>query len=326
MKLSVFVLLLCGTFCFGVETNILGEFTYSLPPGWSVKSGQMLNASLPSVTLKDDHDALAITLLVRDAPMLQSQEQLDQFLKRGAKQLEEGSVEGKTTILHLTSPYLLCSYANHTDKKLINKLTQPDNWKYTTLGFIKINSSLLYFTYFTNSQEKWKKGVGLDIIKTFRSGSEEKPIASSFSYDLKEHKVTISVPEMPQMKLVDHPLQKSQPHLRYMGSSAPYNVSILTPTIDNGMSALEFADSRMKQLTKMYALTKLQYRPYRQPDSDTYSIFYSLQTDGIVQLHAHLFSVSPLGTHGIEIHTSKIAKNEAEISSWLQGFPKAKIK
>jgi hypothetical protein len=55
-------------------------------------------------------------------------------------------------------------------------------------------------------------------------------------------------------------------------------------------------------------------------------MYYSVQTDGIVQLHAHLFSVSPLGTHGIEVHISKIAKNVAEISSWLQGFQKAKIK
>jgi hypothetical protein len=326
MKISLFVLLLCSTFCFGVETNTLGEFTYSLPAGWSVKSEQMLNGSLPSVTLKNDHDALAITMLATDAPMLQSQEQLDQFLKRGARQLEEGSVEGKTTILHLASPHLMCSYANHTDKKLVNTPIPPDNWKYTTLGFVKINSSLLYFTYFTNSQEKWEKGEGLDIIKTFRSGSAETAITGSFSYALKDHKVTISVPEIPQIKLADHPLQKSQPHLRYTGSSAPYHVSVLTPTIDKGMSSLEFADFRIKQLAKMYALTKLQYKPYRQADSDSYSMFYSLQTDGIVQLHAHLFSVSPRGTHGIEVHISKTAKNEADVSSWLQGFPKAQIK
>jgi hypothetical protein len=325
MKLSVFVLLLCCTICFGGETNTLGEFTYSLPAGWSVKS-DLMNGSLPSVLLKDDHDALAITMLAKDVPMLQSHEQLDHFLKMSAGPIEEGSVEGKTTILHLTSPHLLCSYANHTDKKLVNRPIQPDNWKYTTLGFIKINSSLLHFTYFTNSQEKWKKGSGLDIIKTFRPGSEEKSITGSFSYALKDHKVTISVPEIPQIKLADHPLQKSQPHLRYMGSSAPYSVSILTPTIDKGMSAHEFAGSRIKQLTKIYALTKPQYITYRQGDCDCFSMFYSVQTDGIVQLHAHLFSVSPLGTHGIEVHISKIAKNVAEISSWLQGFQKAKIK
>jgi hypothetical protein len=219
-----------------------------VPKGWSAETQKPLGEGLPTAKLKNDTDVLLITLISPNETSLKSQDQMDQFLREQAKPFEQASVEGKTTVLHESSSHLLCSYANYTDKALVGKPVIPENWKYTTMGFAKLGTSLVHFTYFTNEGKNLANGTGVSVIKTLRLTSSAKEAqASSFFCELREHQVNITVPEIPAMTLAEHPLRKSIPYLKYMGSEGPYNASIITPTIDRGMSSLEFADARVKQ-------------------------------------------------------------------------------
>ena len=329
MKLTTIAVLFAifSTSCFGAKTNVIGNLTYSSPDGWSTDTKMSAEDPLPTVTLRHGTDALAMTLISQEAESLETQEQLDQFLKQQARPIEQGSVEGRTTAQHLGSvPGLLCSYASHTDKALVNRPATPDNWKYTTMGFARAGNSLLHFTYFTNDRRNLTNGKPLAIIKTLRLQSVASTKATFFSLDLPENGVRISVPEIPQIVMQPHPLRKSHPHLRHQGSELSYNLSIITPTIDQGMTAAEFADARVKQLSETHGLSKQHYRMYRQPGNGGFSMFYVLPAGKLVLLHAHLFSVSSASARGIEVHISRTDTTKEGITTWLAGFPKAKIK
>ncbi len=317
--------LVCSSVCRGAETDTIGGITYSVPKGWAVVPPERALGPLPTIKFQHGADVLLLTLIAHNAASFTSQEQLDRFLVAQVRPIAEGSVEGKTTVQHLKSSHLLCSYATHTDKSLVGKPVVKDSWMYATTGFVKVGTSLLHFTHFTNERKSVDNGLGLNVIRTLRAAAVEHAQGASFSCELKELQVSVSVPEIPAVALAEHPLRELRPHLRYAGSEGPYNVSVLAPTIDRGMSSLEFADARVKQLAEAYGLSDRHYRVYKQPGNKGFSVFYALPTDDAAFLHAHLFLVSPLGTHGIEVHISRTDTTKDGIAAWLSGFPKAAL-
>jgi hypothetical protein len=148
---------------------------------------------------------------------------------------------------------------------------------------------------------------------------------NSFSFELSDPRVRISVPELPAIQMGPHPLAKAKPHLRVMGSAPPYNLSILTPTADAGMTAEKCANSAANWAIKQYGLSKGSYRLLNPKGSDTYSMYFPLRlAPGKVQLHAYLFTAYA-GSHCIEVHVTKFPASESEIGDWLKGFPGARI-
>jgi len=148
--------------------------------------------------------------------------------------------------------------------------------------------------------------------------------AGGFVFEVAEPRFRVTIPDIPQMKMDDHPMAAAQPHLRFFGSEGPYTVSILTPTADAGMSALECASSTVRSLSlRMGGPQPSQVRRARINDT-TFIALYAMPVVGAIQLHAHILSASR-GTHCIEVHASMISTSKDDLTPWFKGFGKASI-
>lgn len=147
----------------------------------------------------------------------------------------------------------------------------------------------------------------------------------SFQFSFGKPTVTISIPEVPDIKMGPHPLVRTQPHCRYMGSKMPYTVSILVPTMDAGMTGEEIASAGAKSKIKQLGLGQSQYRVYRGEDEKTFCMYFPVElAKGVFQLHAYLWAA--YGTSlMIEVHVTKMTSDPNEIKSWYGCLPKARI-
>src|SRR5688572_21033186 len=74
--------------------------------------------------------------------------------------------------------------------------------------------------------------------------------AADFVFEVSSPNFKVTLPNIPPMKLEPHPMQASRSHLRLLGSEGPYTVSVMTPTADRGMTALECASSTLGTLSQ----------------------------------------------------------------------------
>ena len=149
-------------------------------------------------------------------------------------------------------------------------------------------------------------------------------MAADFSFHVAEPSFTVTLPGIPQMNMAPHPLNASKPHLRYLGSEGAYTVSILTPTADAGMTALQCASSMIRSLASRPGVPPAGQVHRGKVNDHTFAAIYASPGAGFVQLHAHVLSAVG-GTHCVEVHASKIAHSKDEVDPWFTGFAKADI-
>ena len=158
------------------------------------------------------------------------------------------------------------------------------------------------------------------------SASDEK-VKEGFVFEVTSPRFKVTIPSIPPIKMGPHPGQdRRRPHLRFMGSSEPYTISILTPTADRGMKAQDCASSIIRSLGSRPFVPAADEIYKAKIDENTFVAIYAsdMPIPGFVQLHAHFFSAAG-GTHCVEVHVSKVTKSKDEIDPWFQGFGKAKI-
>lgn len=151
------------------------------------------------------------------------------------------------------------------------------------------------------------------------------PGAGHFSYTLTSPNVRVTIPELPPIEMGPHPAAgRDRPHLRAMGSRAPYHISILTPAADKGMSPQQCAQSSASWLIKRHTLARQDYLLFKGSNNDTYGFIYAKRVGHGTQLVMYLLSGAE-GTHCIEVHISKISSTRDEIRQWANGFTRAAI-
>lgn len=150
------------------------------------------------------------------------------------------------------------------------------------------------------------------------------PTNGKFYFSFEMPDTQINIPEIEQINMGIHPLAASLPHLRFMGSKGAFNLSINTPTADEGMTSEQCAKSIFSSLIKRNQLGNDSYSVFRGSDLHTYGLFYASKIAEAFQLHAHLVS-SNQKSHCIEVHISKVTLDSNEITDWLKGMPGARI-
>lgn len=141
---------------------------------------------------------------------------------------------------------------------------------------------------------------------------------------LKDPRVRITIPELPDINMEKHPLSDSKPHLRLMGSLDGYTASIITPTADTGMTSLECASSRINSLIKQYKLHEDQFTAMKSEDNNTFGIYFPIKLEDSAQLHAYILS-SHAGSYCVEVHVSRLSQDIEEAMKWIRGFPNARV-
>lgn len=149
--------------------------------------------------------------------------------------------------------------------------------------------------------------------------------AEGFAFSVTSPDFTISLPNIPPIRMEEHPLHGAKPYLRYMGSDGPYSVSVITPTADGDITAAGCAGSMMKRLVARPGVPP-QASIYRARVNDrTYAAIYAMPGAGQLVLHAHFLSATTGGTHCIEVHVSKIAGSKDDIAPWFKDIGAADI-
>jgi hypothetical protein len=148
-------------------------------------------------------------------------------------------------------------------------------------------------------------------------------IAADFTFDIESPKARVTLPKVPELKLEPHPLSAKQPHLKLLGSSDDWTVSVLAPTADQGMTPADCATSVIGALSKRPRAPTLDKIFRARIDEKNFIALYPAPIAGGVMLHAHLVSAAP--GHCIEVHVSKVVKSEQEIKPWFSGWGTARI-
>jgi len=148
--------------------------------------------------------------------------------------------------------------------------------------------------------------------------------ADDFVFEVQSPKFKVTLPNVPPMKMEAHPMQASQPHLRFLGSNGPYTVSVITPAAAAGMTALECAVSTLRTLGARPGVPQPSQMHKTRVNDNTFVAMYAAPLAGVVRLNAHVLSAAG-GTHCIEVHASMLSTSEDEMAPWFEGFATANI-
>ena len=161
-------------------------------------------------------------------------------------------------------------------------------------------------------------GSTLMVLASFACSAE------GFVFEVNSPNFRVTLPNIPAMKLEVHPMQASRPHLRLLGSEGPYTVSVMTPTADAGMSALDCASSTLGTLSQRPGVPPQQQVFRARINDTTFVAMYASPIRNAIHLHAHLISAVG-GTHCVEVHASKVSTSQDDLKPWFTGFGKANI-
>lgn len=148
--------------------------------------------------------------------------------------------------------------------------------------------------------------------------------ADDFVFEVQSPKFKVTLPNMPPMKMEAHPMQASQPHLRFLGSDGPYSISVITPAAAAGMTALECAVSTLRTLGARPGVPPPAQMHKTRVNDNTFVAMYAAPLGGVVRLNAHVLSAVG-GTHCIEVHASMLSTSEDDMAPWFEGFTTANI-
>lgn len=205
--------------------------------------------------------------------------------------------------------------------------------RHLTQGTLRVGETLVVFTLLQREADAKEREAVLRALTdaNFVKATAEEVAASTgrFRFDMPEPRLRITIPDLPQFALRIHPNAALVPHNRFFGDGPDgYSLSILLPTADAGMGALECARSIFGSLVKRYELDPKFVVTHRSNDR-TFVMLFPHRAGPIVQLKAYLLSGT--GTHCVEVHVSNTltaASKEAgadAIAAWFQGFRQATI-
>ena len=134
----------------------------------------------------------------------------------------------------------------------------------------------------------------------------------------------VTLPNVPPMTMDVHPMNAERPHLRLLGTQGPYTVSVMTPTAQAGMSALECASATLGSIAQRPGVPPREQIYKVRLNERTFAAIYNSPLPSAVQLNAHFLSAAG-GTHCVEVHASKVSQSPDDLDGWFKGFAKADI-
>lgn len=164
----------------------------------------------------------------------------------------------------------------------------------------------------------------IHVLSLFATLATPGLATAQLSFDVRDPAFHVVLPSVPAMPMEAHPLSKTSPHLRLMGSQGPFTVSVLTPTADTGMTPADCASSTVGALPRRPGVPSQDSIYKERLDGNTYLAIYITPLKGSVQMHAHVMSAAG-GSHCVEVHASRVSTSKDDLEPWLKGFREARI-
>ncbi len=147
---------------------------------------------------------------------------------------------------------------------------------------------------------------------------------AELAFDVQDPAFRVSIPNLPAMEMGSHPMRSASPHLRLLGREGPYTVSLLLPTADAGMTAMDCANATVGSLPRRPGVPAADSIYRARLDANTFLAIYVTPMPGFAQMHAHLMSAAG-GTHCVEVHASMTSRSRDDLDPWIKGFTAARI-
>ena len=163
----------------------------------------------------------------------------------------------------------------------------------------------------------------IGAILLFTSCLQASDIMEPLTIEMSDPKVRITIPGMPKLDMVVHPLNEQQPYLRLSGSNGRTSVSIITPEIEAAITPMACATSIANSILTQFEVPRDQVFLGR-ANEQTFLIIYGLPMEQSVLLNTHIVSAGK-SSSCIEAHVSKISTSEADVEPWFNEFGEANI-
>ena len=145
----------------------------------------------------------------------------------------------------------------------------------------------------------------------------------SLALELDDPDVRITIPGMPELNVVVHPMNAEKPHFRLRGSDGIVSVSVMTPRISTEVSPINCATVIANRLLTQSLVSRDQVFLGRS-NEQTFLIIYGLPLEEAVMLNTHIVS-SEGDSQCIEAHVTKISTSDSDIEPWFNGFGESSI-
>lgn len=165
-----------------------------------------------------------------------------------------------------------------------------------------------------------KRTLFLAVLLLASAGAK----AEVLVFEVAAPKFKVTLPNVPRMAMDVHPMNAERPHLRLLGTEGPYTVSVMTPTAQAGMSALECASATLGSIAQRPGVPPREQIYKVRLNERTFAAIYVSPLPQGAQLNAHLMSAVG-GTHCIEVQASKVSTSPEELDAWIEAFDKANI-
>ena len=140
---------------------------------------------------------------------------------------------------------------------------------------------------------------------------------------MSDPKVRITIPGMPEIDMIVHPMNEHKPDFRLRGSSGTTSVSIITSIIDTAITPMSCATTVANIVLAQSNISRDQLFLGR-TNEQTFLIIYGLPMERSVLLNTHIVS-SDEAKQCIEAHVSRISTSDSDIEPWFNGFVESKI-
>lgn len=148
---------------------------------------------------------------------------------------------------------------------------------------------------------------------------------AEFTLDVDAPHFRVIAPNLPPVKMAEHPSHKQHPNLRLIGVDGPYLLTVNTPDADKGMTAQDCANVIAGALPRRPGAPPQEHIVKRKLDANTFAAMYVVpKNGGQMQMNAHLITAAG-GDHCVEFHAAKITDRQEEIAGWLKSFEGARI-
>lgn len=145
-----------------------GVVSYDMPDGWQHKVFTPKSDFPPTIMIDTNGLKLKITIIweAEGAKSIKTPEELSKFAEMVYQKYAPTSVEGKVIPKAIKTAKSFGSYASFTDKKLVGKPIDPNDFKCMTLGFIRTGDLTAGITLLSNDLTSAEYQKAINIIKS----------------------------------------------------------------------------------------------------------------------------------------------------------------
>jgi len=146
-----------------------GTLLLTAPATWGFRTSQPGTGPRDITFLvADGHYQLMLTVFPQAAPILRGEKTARKYVENAREKSKPQALEADPPLEEIAGRNAAGYYFTITDKSLVGKAPQPENWKYGRQGALVVGESFLVFSLFSNDKDGPDVQAGLALVRQAR--------------------------------------------------------------------------------------------------------------------------------------------------------------